>query len=159
VWRSRDPLTVCFNPFDWRKGGKWLSLVVECSFGRVGSSWGHRAFFGSSWGKKIITPNINPPPNEPHPMHNLKKWISKGRSHERQFKRFNFWRCNTYTWLWNIFKIAIYATLRVTRPYMYIDVDIWKFSTPDIQKQEHNWYIPNKGVQTMKCGLAPERKG
>jgi hypothetical protein len=29
--RSRDPLTVCFNPFDWRKGGKWLSLVVECS--------------------------------------------------------------------------------------------------------------------------------
>jgi hypothetical protein len=31
MWRSRDPLTVCFNPFDWRKGGKWLSLVVECS--------------------------------------------------------------------------------------------------------------------------------
>jgi hypothetical protein len=25
-------------------------------FGRVGSSWGHCAFFGSSWGKKVITP-------------------------------------------------------------------------------------------------------
>jgi len=25
-------------------------------FGRVGSSWGHRAFFGSSWGEKVITP-------------------------------------------------------------------------------------------------------
>jgi hypothetical protein len=25
-------------------------------FSRVGSSWGHCAFFGSSWGKKIITP-------------------------------------------------------------------------------------------------------
>jgi hypothetical protein len=25
-------------------------------FGRVGSSWGHRAFFGSSWGKNVITP-------------------------------------------------------------------------------------------------------
>jgi hypothetical protein len=25
-------------------------------FGRVGSSWRHRAFFGSSWGKKVITP-------------------------------------------------------------------------------------------------------
>jgi hypothetical protein len=25
-------------------------------FGWVGSSWGHRAFFGSSWGKKVITP-------------------------------------------------------------------------------------------------------
>jgi hypothetical protein len=25
-------------------------------FGRVGSSWGHRAFFGSSWGGKVITP-------------------------------------------------------------------------------------------------------
>jgi hypothetical protein len=25
-------------------------------FGRVGSSWGHRAFFGSPWGKKVITP-------------------------------------------------------------------------------------------------------
>jgi hypothetical protein len=25
-------------------------------FGQVGSSWGHCAFFGSSWGKKIITP-------------------------------------------------------------------------------------------------------
>jgi hypothetical protein len=23
-------------------------------FGRVGSSWGHRAFFGSSWGEKVI---------------------------------------------------------------------------------------------------------
>jgi hypothetical protein len=31
VWRSRDPLTVCFNPFDRRKEEKWLSLVVECS--------------------------------------------------------------------------------------------------------------------------------
>jgi len=28
---AHDPLTVCFNPFDWRKGEKWLSLVVECS--------------------------------------------------------------------------------------------------------------------------------
>jgi hypothetical protein len=25
-------------------------------FGRVGSSWGHRAFFGSSWGENVITP-------------------------------------------------------------------------------------------------------
>jgi hypothetical protein len=25
-------------------------------FGRVGSSWRHCAFFGSSWGKKVITP-------------------------------------------------------------------------------------------------------
>jgi hypothetical protein len=25
-------------------------------FGRVGSSWGHCAFFGSSWGKNVITP-------------------------------------------------------------------------------------------------------
>jgi hypothetical protein len=25
-------------------------------FGRVGSSWGHRAFFGRSWGEKVITP-------------------------------------------------------------------------------------------------------
>jgi len=25
-------------------------------FGRVGSSWGHCTFFGSSWGKKVITP-------------------------------------------------------------------------------------------------------
>jgi uncharacterized membrane protein len=25
-------------------------------FGRVGSSWGHRAVFGSSWGEKVITP-------------------------------------------------------------------------------------------------------
>jgi hypothetical protein len=24
-------------------------------FGRVGSSWGHRAFFGSSWREKVIT--------------------------------------------------------------------------------------------------------
>jgi hypothetical protein len=24
-------------------------------FGRVGSSWGHCAFFGSSWGEKVIT--------------------------------------------------------------------------------------------------------
>jgi hypothetical protein len=24
-------------------------------FGRVGSSWGHRTFFGSSWGEKVIT--------------------------------------------------------------------------------------------------------
>jgi len=27
-------------------------------FGRVGSSWGHCVFFGSSWGKKVITPYI-----------------------------------------------------------------------------------------------------
>jgi len=27
-------------------------------FGRVGSSWGHRAFFGSSWREKVITPNF-----------------------------------------------------------------------------------------------------
>jgi hypothetical protein len=27
-------------------------------FGRVSSSWGHRAFFGSSWGEKVITPRI-----------------------------------------------------------------------------------------------------
>jgi hypothetical protein len=27
-------------------------------FGRVGSSWGHRAFFGSSWGENVITPNL-----------------------------------------------------------------------------------------------------
>jgi hypothetical protein len=25
-------------------------------FGRVDSSWGHRAFFGSSWGENVITP-------------------------------------------------------------------------------------------------------
>jgi hypothetical protein len=25
-------------------------------FGRVGSSWGYRAFFGSSWGENVITP-------------------------------------------------------------------------------------------------------
>jgi hypothetical protein len=25
-------------------------------FGRVDSLWGHRAFFGSSWGEKVITP-------------------------------------------------------------------------------------------------------
>jgi len=25
-------------------------------FGRVGSPWGHRAFFGSSWREKVITP-------------------------------------------------------------------------------------------------------
>jgi hypothetical protein len=31
MWRSRAMLTVCFNPFDWRKGEKWLSLVVENS--------------------------------------------------------------------------------------------------------------------------------
>jgi hypothetical protein len=29
-------------------------------FGRVGNSWGHRAFFGSSWEEKVITPfNFN----------------------------------------------------------------------------------------------------
>jgi hypothetical protein len=27
-------------------------------FGRVGSSWGHCAFFGSSWGKNVITPYL-----------------------------------------------------------------------------------------------------
>jgi len=27
-------------------------------FGRVGSSWGHCSFFGSSWGEKVITPII-----------------------------------------------------------------------------------------------------
>jgi hypothetical protein len=27
-------------------------------FGRVGSSWGHRAFFGSSWEENEITPFI-----------------------------------------------------------------------------------------------------
>jgi hypothetical protein len=27
-------------------------------FGRVGSSWGHRAFFDSSWGEKVITPKF-----------------------------------------------------------------------------------------------------
>jgi hypothetical protein len=27
-------------------------------FSRVGSSWGHCAFFGSSWGKKVITPSF-----------------------------------------------------------------------------------------------------
>jgi hypothetical protein len=27
-------------------------------FGRVGSSWEHCTFFGSSWGKKVITPSI-----------------------------------------------------------------------------------------------------
>jgi hypothetical protein len=27
-------------------------------FGRVGSSWGHRAFFDSSWGEKVITPSL-----------------------------------------------------------------------------------------------------
>jgi hypothetical protein len=26
-------------------------------FGQVGSSWGHSAFFGSTWGEKVITPN------------------------------------------------------------------------------------------------------
>jgi hypothetical protein len=26
-----DPLTVSFNPSNWRNGGKWLSLVVEYS--------------------------------------------------------------------------------------------------------------------------------
>jgi hypothetical protein len=26
--------------------------------GRVGSSWGHRPFFGSSWGEKVITTNF-----------------------------------------------------------------------------------------------------
>jgi hypothetical protein len=25
-------------------------------FGRVGSPWEHRAFFGNSWGEKVITP-------------------------------------------------------------------------------------------------------
>jgi len=25
-------------------------------FGRVGSSWEYRAFFGSSWGENVITP-------------------------------------------------------------------------------------------------------
>jgi len=25
-------------------------------FGRVGSSWGHRAFFSSSWEENVITP-------------------------------------------------------------------------------------------------------
>jgi hypothetical protein len=28
---AHDPLTISFNPSNWRKGGKWLSLVVECS--------------------------------------------------------------------------------------------------------------------------------
>jgi hypothetical protein len=27
-------------------------------FGRVGSSWGHHTFFGSSWGEKVITPKF-----------------------------------------------------------------------------------------------------
>jgi hypothetical protein len=27
-------------------------------FGRVGSSWGHRAYFGSLWGEKVITPKF-----------------------------------------------------------------------------------------------------
>jgi len=27
-------------------------------FGRVGSSWEYRAFFGSSWGEKVITPYL-----------------------------------------------------------------------------------------------------
>jgi hypothetical protein len=53
---AHDPLIVCFNSFDWRKMGK---MVVFGSwmlyFGRVGSSWGHCAFFGSSWEKKVIT--------------------------------------------------------------------------------------------------------
>jgi hypothetical protein len=35
-------------------------------FGRVGSSWGHRAFFSSSWGEKVITHNNN----------NNKKWLA-----------------------------------------------------------------------------------
>jgi hypothetical protein len=33
-------------------------------FGQVGSSWGHRAFFGSSWGEKVITPKILDRPYE-----------------------------------------------------------------------------------------------
>jgi len=28
-------------------------------FGRVGSLWGHRAFFGSSWGEKVISQKKN----------------------------------------------------------------------------------------------------
>jgi hypothetical protein len=28
---AHDPLTISFNPSNWRNGGKWLSLVVECS--------------------------------------------------------------------------------------------------------------------------------
>jgi hypothetical protein len=28
---AHDPLTVSFNPSNWRKGKKWLSLIVECS--------------------------------------------------------------------------------------------------------------------------------
>jgi hypothetical protein len=31
VWRSREALTVRFNPSDWRKGGKPVTLVVGCS--------------------------------------------------------------------------------------------------------------------------------
>jgi hypothetical protein len=27
-------------------------------FGQVGSSWGHSAFFGSTWEEKVITPNF-----------------------------------------------------------------------------------------------------
>jgi hypothetical protein len=35
-------------------------------FGRVGSSWGHCAFFGSSWGKKVITPKSKDKCNGTH---------------------------------------------------------------------------------------------
>jgi hypothetical protein len=31
MWGSRDPLTVYFNQEDWRKGAKYLTVVVECS--------------------------------------------------------------------------------------------------------------------------------
>jgi hypothetical protein len=38
------------------KVGSWMLY-----FGQVGSSWEHRAFFGNSWGEKVITPNFKLP--------------------------------------------------------------------------------------------------
>jgi hypothetical protein len=50
---AHDPLTVFFNPSNWRKGEKWLSLVVECSIlVELVVHGGHRAFFGSLRGKR-----------------------------------------------------------------------------------------------------------
>jgi hypothetical protein len=54
---AHDPLTVSFNPSNWRKGGKWLSLVVECSILVELVVHGSIAYFLIVHGRKSNYPN------------------------------------------------------------------------------------------------------
>jgi hypothetical protein len=45
-------------------------------FGRIGGSWGHRAFFGSSWKEKVITPKENEVWNRDYCWSDFKKTSS-----------------------------------------------------------------------------------